>query len=154
MFTLHAGLVADGSILFTRQIGHQTRALLDREIAHLDAVFEGHAWLPEIVDLSTVTQSDLDFQSIRGVVRITCETARPLAEGKKIALFSPGDLLFGLSRIHTALVEMSGTQVESAVFRTESELLDWLGRPERSFAELEGFDRVGPLPPRESVANS
>ncbi|WP_425074478.1 hypothetical protein [Sagittula sp. S175] len=153
MFEFHAGLVCNGEILFTRHFGHQTLERILFEIRRLSALEPGHSTLPEIVDLSPVERSDLDFAKMQAIVRLTAETARPGPDGKKIAVLAPLDVSYGLTRIHATLLEMSGSNVTSAVFRTEAEVLDWLGRPERAFADLEGIDRVAPLPDAGECCN-
>ena len=44
--------------------------------------------------------------------------------GERCAFVSPGDVVFGTSRVHQSLVDSSG--IDTAVFRQIEEALDWL----------------------------
>jgi hypothetical protein len=145
MFELQACLVAQGHILFTRQIGVQTPEGIVREIRKLSKRYPEHAYLSEIVDLSALKGSKMNFASIQQVVQMTCDTAHPQGSGKKIAVFAPDDISYGLTRMHASWLEIASKQIVSAAFRTEVEVLDWLERPERSFAELQGIERLAPV---------
>ena len=146
MFELHAGLVAGESILFTRQIGIQTARALENEVARLALLIKEHPVLDEIVDLSRVEHTDFDFHSIRRLVRITCQNAKPEDGPKRIALYAPHDTLYGVGRIYGSLMDFDDGKVRAGVFRAQDELLEWMDRPERSFDTLEGYANVGPLP--------
>lgn len=95
---------------------------------------------PELVDLSRVTRSDVSFDSLRRFARILdTELIDPLRP-RRIAVFAPGDTIYGVSRMTTTLINLSPGGTTSEAFRTEAEALAWLGRTERRIRDLPGFD--------------
>lgn len=148
MFKIHAGLVANGSILFSRHLGVQTGPEMEREIAKVLATFDDHAVLPQIVDLSHLRGSELDFKSSRPLARSVLRHVRTRPKTpKRVGIFAPNETFYGLTRIYSTLLELADENVEAMGFRTETETLAFLERPETRLSQLEGFDKVGPLPP-------
>ncbi|WP_425101255.1 hypothetical protein [Tropicibacter sp. S64] len=154
MFEIHGGLVANGTILFTRQIGVHTQPELRLGILRVVSTFKDHPLLPEIVDLSAIRDSELNFRTSNALVDTILPHIEPprTSPKKRIAMYAPSGTMFGMARIYASLLEAKDTNIECMVCRTEAEALAYLDRPETGFAELEGFDRVGPLPPLESAS--
>ncbi|MBP0481743.1 hypothetical protein [Sagittula salina] len=90
------------------------------------------ATMPEISDLRNIEDLQLDFGSMRGVVREKNDAYRVQ---KTISVFAPGDVAFGVARIYQSLAEADGG-IQVSVFRTEAETLAFHDFAAESIAEL------------------
>ncbi|MFW2545023.1 hypothetical protein ACN2XU_20520 [Primorskyibacter sp. 2E107] len=153
MLEIHGGLVANGTILFTRHIGLHTPAAMQREILRVVQTFSNHAALPEIVDLSELTGTEMEFRSSNTVTDAILRHIEPPApaEKKRVAIYAPSDTIYGMARVYTSLLELKNANVEAMPCRTAAEALSFHELPETCFEHLEGYDRIGPLPPETAA---
>lgn len=133
-------LIGDADLIFLRLTGTASvegfRAAMAPVFAHPDY----RADLPEIADLSGVTPGEMRAPGVQRLVRTAAEAGPtgPTKGKKKIAFFAPEDVAYGMARMFSAMAEIQDT-IEARAFRSEAEVLDWLGRPEGCFAQIPGF---------------
>ncbi len=99
--------------------------------------------LPELVDLSGVTETDMDFHGMRRISHEVGSQGISAIRKKMIAVYAPQDTLFGMARMFATLTELHQGNVRAAAFRTEVDSLAWLGRTETRFIDIPGFTFVG-----------
>lgn len=80
-----------------------------------------------LVDLSAVTEFDIDFQAMLAYVSQSEQNAPARAPGTKTAMLAASDVAFGISRMYQSLAE-GRLDHEIGVFRTRSEAMTFLGR--------------------------
>lgn len=82
--------------------------------------------VPTLTDLSGSTDSVVTRKMILGVLaqRHAATSRRGAA---KHAIFAPGDMEFGMSRVYGAMGESDESEVEVRVFRDLDEAKAWLG---------------------------
>ncbi|WGW02451.1 hypothetical protein [Tropicibacter oceani] len=140
--SVRARIIANDSLVFLRFTGVQDLQMAMEELKAMRALPAYRPGLPELADLSAVTRTGLDFNAMRTLVHdVTSLGVDPQRE-KRIAIFAPQDTLYGMARMFSTLTELEPGNVRGAAFRTQGECLEWLGRPERDFADIPGYDLV------------
>lgn len=98
--------------------------------------------LPELADLSRVTEDQLDFNHMRRVAReANCE-AHTFGVAKRIACYAPTDTMYGMARMFSTLCDLEPGPAEAHAFQTLPEALAWLGRSETRLEDIAGFDTI------------
>lgn len=140
---IQADIIADGTLIFFRFSGHQTTAMGVDALQHIHNHPGYSPDISELIDLSSVTSNDLDFNGMRKLARIAGGNG---GLGKQIALFAPQDVEYGMARMFCTLLEMEPTKAKAMVFRDPDQTLRWLGRSEKSFADLPGYNDMAIMP--------
>jgi hypothetical protein len=110
--------------LFVELTGEVTaNELVDaaRKLSSDESVPPGHN---ELVDLSGIAQTDVTGATLRHVASLYASTDRR-PEESRVAIYAPGDLYFGLSRMYGAFRDPSPVQIQ--IFRELAEARAWLG---------------------------
>ena len=86
--------------------------------------------LNEFCDVSGLERIVTTTSGLRKLAKLNLELRRDAELGVKSAVFAPGDLPFGLSRMFQAFVEGSKNSFE--VFRDREKAFEWLEQSEES----------------------
>ena len=95
-------------------------------IDHLNMLSEDDRYtapMKKLVDYRTIAS----IKILPDEAELIARRKKKLAEkfsGEKCAFVSPGDLTYGTARVHEALLD--GTDINTQVFRSLEEALDWL----------------------------
>ncbi|MFZ7093389.1 hypothetical protein [Primorskyibacter sp. 2E233] len=106
---------------------------------HLTALPGYWPGIPELVDSSRVLSTDLDYASMRAVVRAAIDKDKGLTTTKRISFFAPDDTNFGMARMFCTITDTAPEPIEAGAFRTEAEALGFVGRIETRLAEIPGY---------------
>lgn len=91
--------------------------------------------LPELADLSRLTDVDLDYSQMRRLVSHVNRTYSASKTRTLISFFAPEDVPFGMARMFEMVADgQSG--VRAQVHRSEADALAYLGRRETSLAAI------------------
>ena len=102
---------------------------------------------PELIDLAAVTESDLNFNLARSLLRQVNEQAPGTVVETHTVLYSPNETMFGLGRMYQTLADIAGG-IRVEVHSTEGEALSALGLPYTTIAELRAKGVFHPATPK------
>ena len=89
-----------------------------------------------LIDTAAITRVDVSSEAI-GYVADLCIEASKINPDPIVAFAASSDLIYGLSRMYTALI--NSTNWETMVYRSRKEALDWIrGRAKEKFG-MEGL---------------
>ena len=95
-------------------------------IKHLDRLAEDDRYtapMKKLVDYRAIESINISPNEAEMIARRKKKLAGKFS-GEKCAFVSPGDLTYGTARVHQALID--GTDINTQVFRSFEEALDWL----------------------------
>ncbi len=133
-------VIANGELVFLRFAGQQTVRKALTGLQEMQALPGYRPGMPELADLSAITENDLDFHAMRRLAHESCTVGVTPERRKRIALYAPQDSVYGMARMFSTLVELASGNAEAAAFRTEQEALSWLNRPEKRMVDIPGYD--------------
>ncbi|MBY4894690.1 hypothetical protein KUL25_18170 [Rhodobacteraceae bacterium N5(2021)] len=90
---------------------------------------------PRLVDASRITEIDMDYGLLRAMVREKTGTGDHSIDESVSAVYAPGDVVFGVTRMVQTMMEIAGG-ARIDVFRVERDALASLGLGHESFADL------------------
>lgn len=90
---------------------------------------------PELLDVSGVTEVDLDFQRVRLILRAVNDQVPGERVHTRTVLWAPDDAAFATGRMYQQLADYAGG-ISVEVYRDEAEALAALGLPHACIAEL------------------
>ena len=128
--------------MFLRFTGQQTAEAAVSELQRMRSLPEYEVGMPELADLSGITGHNLNFDKMRLLAIAANTEGKESGRLKKIAVFAPDPALFGMARMFSTLSELELGNARAAAFQTQSEALEFLGRPEAGFEEIPGYDLV------------
>jgi hypothetical protein len=92
------------------------------------AFLEGDEWVPGLNELTDISEMDGQGLTIQGLERLSEYVSSFLSENYdasiKVAIYSPGDLPFGLARTYEAISDESPETV--SVFRDREKAESWI----------------------------
>lgn len=139
---VRARLIDHNRLVFLRFTGSQTADMAVNELRNMRQLPNYTVGLPELADLSGITDYNLDYTGMRRLAREANVEGASTGLIKKIAIFAPQDALYGMARMFSTLSEMEPGNAQGAAFQTQEEALKWLGRSETRFEEIPGYDLV------------
>ncbi|UWQ96177.1 hypothetical protein K3728_02725 [Rhodobacteraceae bacterium M385] len=98
---------------------------------------------PELIDLSGVTETDLNFKLISSLLREVNNQISGIKVTTKTVVYSPLDTLFGLARMYETLAELAGG-IEVLTFDNEEDALTKMGLPYPTFDALRAAEKFEP----------
>ncbi|WP_417209883.1 hypothetical protein [Antarctobacter sp.] len=137
------GLISDGELAFLRFRGAQSVRGTLEALAMMRALPGYCPGLPELVDLSGITETNLDFHGMRRISHEAGSRGISATRIKMIAVYAPQDTLYGMARMFATLTDLHQGNVRAAAFRSEIDSLAWLGRSETRFIDIPGHAVVG-----------
>ncbi|PZX10503.1 hypothetical protein LX82_02421 [Celeribacter halophilus] len=140
--TVQARIIDNQSLIFLRFTGAQTTASVEKDIQELRSLFGFRPDIPELVDLSDITEDYIDYNGMRRLARIVNDQTRDSAFKKRIALYAPHESTFGSARMFSTLTELEAGNTVSQAFHTPEEALAWLGRSETRFEDLPDYNLI------------
>lgn len=136
---VRARIIDHGRLVFVRFTGSQTAEMAINEMQRLRDDPRYRPGLPELVDLSGVTDDNINFHGMRRIAREANSECHTIGAEKRIALFAPHDGVYGTARMFTSLCEVEPGQALGEVFTDPAEALAWLGRSETRFEDVPGY---------------
>ena len=100
--------------------------------------------MDELADLSQLTEIDLDYTTMRAVLKSVNAVYTRLPTRTRISFFAPEDVGFGMARMFEQLAGLQNG-ARAFVSRTEAEALAALDRPERRIADVTLVSASDPL---------
>lgn len=140
--TVQARIIDNQSLIFLRFTGAQTTASVEKDIQELRSLFGFRPDIPELVDLSDITEDYIDYNGMRRLARIVNDQTGGSAFKKRIALYAPHESTFGSARMFSTLTELEAGNTVSQAFHTPEEALAWLGRSETRFEDLPDYNLI------------
>ncbi len=140
--TVQARIIDNQSLIFLRFTGAQTTASVEQDIQNLRNLFGFRSDIPELVDLSDITEDNIDYNGMRRLARIVNDQSLDCDFKKRIALYAPHESTFGSARMFSTLTELEVGNTVSQAFHTPEEALAWLGRSETGFEDLPDYDLI------------
>lgn len=98
---------------------------------------------PELIDLSGVTETDLNFKLISSLLREVNTQVSGIKVTTKTVVYAPLDTLFGLARMYETLAELAGG-IEVFTFDEEEGALAKMGLPYPTFNALRAAEVFEP----------
>lgn len=113
-----------GDLMIVRFLGIITREDLRASLAEVEGIEASRDAAPDrITDLSESDADEISFDAIEELVER--RRAARLKNRVKSAIFAPGDVQFGFSRMFQSMND--NPQIEVAVFREPVRMASWLG---------------------------
>ena len=122
-YTIHP----ESGLLYVWAEGHLRSSDILAYLQAVEADPDFEAGLRVLTDLRRVDHYDLDPDDIRTVAAANAGLHESLPPGRRLALVSPKDAVYGLLRMFQALSE--GQNLNVQVFRTIEEAVEWLEVP-------------------------
>lgn len=126
--------------MFLRFTDQQTAEAAVSELQRMRCFPKYEVGMPELADLFGTTGHNLNFDKMRLLVIAANAEGKESGRIKKIAVFAPNPALFGMARMFSALSGLEPGNARAAAFQTQSEALEFLGRPESGFEDIPGYD--------------
>ncbi len=95
-------------------------------IRHLDRLAADNRYtvpMKKLVDYRSIDSINISPEEAEEIAQKK-QTLSSTFRGERCAFVSPGDLTYGISRVHQALVD--STEVDTKVFRRIEDAIDWL----------------------------
>lgn len=105
---------------------------------------------PELIDLSGVTETDLNFKLISSLLREVNNQATGIKVTTKTIVYAPLDTLFGLARMYETLAELAGG-IEVSTFDEEGAALAALELAYPTFDALCAAEKFEPASRRNEA---
>ncbi|WP_341863561.1 hypothetical protein [Gymnodinialimonas sp. 57CJ19] len=99
---------------------------------------------PELIDLSGVTETDLNFKLMSSLVREVNDQVPGIKLTTKTVVCAPPGTLFGLARMYETLAELAGG-IEVFTYDTEAAALEKMGLPYSTFEALCAAEEFKPV---------
>jgi len=107
---------------------YEGRITNDEALDEWKKFLEGEAWIPaqnELADLSRAQLNDVTVEGLTNLANyIESIYTKNNIEHKKVAVYAPNDLPFGIARMYSAYADESPELVH--VFRVKEEAIQWL----------------------------
>ncbi len=92
--------------------------------------FTGGEWIPDMNELAIASEansSSISLESLRGLITFkNRHYEEHNVKHVKIAIYAPGDLAFGISRMYDVITETEQSPEEVMAFRNIREAIRWL----------------------------
>lgn len=116
----------EGHVDFDQFVGNFQRYLKDDNY---------RAGRPELLDLSGITEMDINFSLVRTILRQVNDQSPEAKVQTLTVIYAPGETVFGMGRMYQTLAEMAGG-IRVELFTQERPCLEALGLPYETFADL------------------
>ena len=120
---LEYDIIEDKQLVMLKGSGVVTGNEVIKHLDSLAADIRYKAPMKKLVDYRSIDSISIFPEDAKKIVQKK-QSHIDVFHGEKCAFVSPGDLTYGVSRVHQVLIEM--VDVDTEVFREMKDALDWL----------------------------